>query len=145
MQNFKVLVVDDFETFRQFVCSVLQETAGFTVVGQASDGLEAVEKAEQLQPHLVLLDIALPKLNGIEAARRISVVAPGSKVLFLSANSDPDVVKAALSEGAYGYVAKSAASGELVTALASVARGERFVSPTLASALGRYFSRPPLD
>lgn len=136
MQNFKVLVVDDFETFRQFVCSVLQETADFTVVGQASDGLEAVEKAEELQPHLVLLDIALPKLNGIEAARRISVVAPRSKVLFLSAINDPDVVKAALSEGAYGYVAKSAASGELVTALASVARGERFVSPTLASALG---------
>lgn len=136
MQNFEVLVVDDFETFRQFVCSVLQETADFTVVGQASDGLEAVEKAEELQPHLVLLDIALPKLNGIEAARRISVVAPRSKVLFLSAISDPDVVKAALSEGAYGYVAKSAVSGELVTALASVARGERFVSPSLASALG---------
>ena len=136
MQNFKVLVVDDFETFRQFVCSVLQETADFTVVGQASDGLEAVQMAEELQPHLILLDISLPKLNGIEAARRISAVAPHSKVLFLSAINDPDVVKAALSDGAYGYVAKSAASGELVTALASVARGERFVSPTLVSALG---------
>lgn len=136
MQNFKVLVVDDFEPFRQFVCSILQETADFAVVGQASDGLEAVHKAEELQPHLILLDIALPKLDGIETARRISVIAPRSKIIFLSAIHDADVVKAALSGGAYGYVAKSAAKDELAAALTCVARGERFVSPTLASALG---------
>ena len=131
-----MLLVDDFEAFRHFVCSILQRTGDFAIVGHASNGLEAVQKAEELQPHLILLDIALPNLNGIEAARRISVVAPRSKIVFLSGISDPDVLKAALSDGAYGYVAKSAASDELLTALASVTRAERFISPTLTPGRG---------
>jgi DNA-binding NarL/FixJ family response regulator len=132
MQCFSVLLVDDFEPFRQFVLATLQGTAHFTVIGEAEDGLQAVQKAGALQPDIVVLDIGLPKLNGIEAAHRISVVAPRSKIVFLSLNNDRDTVNAALSNGAYGYVAKSAANRELLTALEAVVRGEMFVSSEFA-------------
>jgi DNA-binding NarL/FixJ family response regulator len=132
MGSFKVLVADDFEAFRQAVCSLLQEAAQFCVVGQACDGLEAVQKAEEYQPDVILLDVGLPKLNGIEAARQISVVAPLSKVLFLSQNGDPTIVKSALSNGAYGYVLKSDGMHQLSLALANVVRGEKFLSSGLA-------------
>jgi DNA-binding NarL/FixJ family response regulator len=130
MPSFTVLVVDDFASFRECVCSMLQGTQ-FQVVGQAADGLEAVQKALSCQPDLILMDIGLPKLDGIEAARRISVEACGSKVIFLSQNADPDVVKSALSNGACGYL-KSATGGELLPALASVLSGEKFLSARLA-------------
>jgi len=123
-----VLVVDDFEAFRQTVCSMLQEAAQLCVVGQACDGLEAVQKAEEYQPDVILLDVGLPKLNGIDAARQMSVVAPRSKVLFLSQNGDPHIVKSALGNGAYGYVLKSDAKHQLSLALATVVRGEKFLS-----------------
>jgi two-component system, NarL family, nitrate/nitrite response regulator NarL len=132
MRLFKVLVVDDFEAFRQVVCSMLQEAARFCVVGQACDGLEAVQKAEEYQPDVILLDVGLPKLNGIEAARQISVVAPQSRVLFLSQNADPTIVHSALSNGAYGYVLKSDGMEQLFLALATVVRGEKFLSSGLA-------------
>ena len=91
-----VLVVDDYEPFRKFVCSILQKTDGLRLVGEASDGLEAVRKAEQLQPDLILLDIGLPSLNGIEAARRMREVSAHSKILFCSVESSADVVQEAL-------------------------------------------------
>lgn len=124
----KVLIVDDFDAFRQFVCSMLQKTAEFSVIGEASDGLEGLQKAEQLQPDVVLLDIGLPRLNGLQAARRISIVAPRAKILFVSENNDPDVLASALAEGAYGYVQKSAAYRELLIALEIVVGGKRFSS-----------------
>jgi DNA-binding NarL/FixJ family response regulator len=131
MGLFRVLVVDDFEAFRQTVCSML-ETAQFCVVGQACDGLEAVQKAEEYQPDVILLDVGLPKLNGIEAATQISAVAPRSKVLFLSQNGDPTIVQSALSNGAHGYVLKSDGMEQLFLALAIVVRGEKFLSSGLA-------------
>ena len=131
MQSFRVLVVDDFASFRECVCGMLRGTQ-FRVVGQAADGLDAVRKARRCQPDLILLDIGLPKLNGIEAVRRISVVASGSKVVFVSLNDDPEVVKAAFSNGACGYILKSAMNGELLPALAAVLRGEKFLSGRVA-------------
>jgi two-component system, NarL family, nitrate/nitrite response regulator NarL len=128
----QVLVVDDFEPFRQFVCSTLQETSEFRVAATASDGLEAIQKAEKSQPDLILLDIGLPKLNGLEAAERLCVVAPRAKILILSENNDPDVIKAAMSDGCSGYVLKSDAGSELLPAMAKVLRGERFVSRGIA-------------
>lgn len=128
----KVLVVEDFEVFRHFVCSTLQETAEFRVVATASDGLEAIQKAEQSQPDLILLDIGLPKLNGLEAAKRLCIVAPLAKILILSQNNDPDLVKSALTDGCCGYVLKSDAGFELLPAMATVLRGERFLSRGLA-------------
>ena len=101
------------------------------VVGEASDGLEAVQKAQVLKPDLILLDIGLPNLNGIEAAKRISRVVHGSKVIFLTVESNADVARVALTNGAQAYVLKSDAATELLPAIEAVLRGERFVSSGL--------------
>ena len=96
-----------------------------------SDGLEAVQKAEELRPDLIVLDIGLPKLNGIEAARRIRQVSPNSKIVFLTMDNSPDVAQAALSTGAQGYVHKARAQSDLLPAIDAVLRGEQFVSNKL--------------
>jgi DNA-binding NarL/FixJ family response regulator len=124
----RVLVVDDYEPWRQNICSMLKACPEFQVVGEASDGLEAVQRAEELKPDLILLDIGLPKLNGIEAESRISRVLPEAKILFVSQNSDPDVVAVALCDGAKGYVHKLDAAEELLPAVQAVLRGEHFTS-----------------
>jgi two-component system, NarL family, nitrate/nitrite response regulator NarL len=128
MSLVRVLVVDDFEPWQAFTVGRLEQRPDLRVIGVASNGLEAVRKAEALQPDLILLDISLPRLNGIEAARQIRKVASKSKVLFLSSNTDPDVVRAAFSAGGQGYVLKSAATGELMAGVDAVVRGEQFVS-----------------
>lgn len=130
MWPFGILVVDDYEPFCRTVRSMLQR-ADFQVIGQASDGLEAVQKAEELQPDLILLDIGLPKLNGIEAAKRIRKVAPHSRILFLSQESSPDVVQEALNLGALGYLHKPRTQRELLPAIESVLAGRQFVSSDL--------------
>lgn len=127
----RVLVVEDNEPFREFIYSILRMSAALEVVGEASDGLEAVDKSEELQPDLVLLDIGLPCLNGIEAAKRIRKLAPRSKIVFLSQESSADVVRYALSLGAMGYVPKRNASCDLLAAVEAVVRGEQFVSAGL--------------
>ena len=103
----RVLVVEDYEPFRRFVCSTLRKSLDLQIVGEASDGLEAVQKAEELKPDLIVLDIGLPSLNGIEAARRIRKAAPQSKIIFVSQESSADVVQEALALGALGYVVKA--------------------------------------
>jgi DNA-binding NarL/FixJ family response regulator len=131
--DFKILVVDDFRDFRQFITLALQQRVEFQVIGEASDGLEAVQKAEELQPDLIVLDIGLPKLNGIEAARRIRKLAPESKIIFLSQDSNPEIVQDAFSLGARGYVIKSDAARELLLAVSAVILGKQYVSRGLAS------------
>jgi DNA-binding NarL/FixJ family response regulator len=121
-----VLVVEDFEPFQRFIRTTLQEM-DLQVIAEASDGLEAAQKAEELQPDLILLDIGLPTLNGIEAARRIRKLSPESKILFVSQESSPGVVEEALDLGAMGYVTKMAAS-ELSAAVEAVCKGRKFVS-----------------
>ena len=124
----RVLVVDDYEPFRRFVCATLEARPELQVIGEASDGLQAVQKAEESQPDLILLDIGLPKLNGIEAAHRISRLVPAAKILFVSQENDSDVVAAALSNGAKGYVRKLDANRELLPAVESILRGKDFIS-----------------
>jgi DNA-binding NarL/FixJ family response regulator len=124
----KILVVDDYQPVRQHVCSALEKRAEFQIVAQAVDGLDAVQKAEELQPDLIVLDIGLPKLNGIAAARQIRKVAPKSKILFFSQETDMEIVKASFSTGASGYVVKSAAGNELFEAIETVIHGGQFVS-----------------
>src|SRR4030095_7378650 len=97
-----VLVVDDDEPWRRHVCSVLRSSPRWRVAGEASDGLEAVQQATALQPDLILLDIGLPKQNGIQAARRILEIDPRSKILFLSEYRSWDIAEAALCAGARG-------------------------------------------
>jgi len=128
----RVLVVDDSLLLRQFLCETLTRKPDFQAVGEASDGLEAVQKAEELQPDLILLDIGLPKLNGIETAKRVRQIAPATKILFLSLYRDADVVRAALSGGGLGYVLKAYARSELWPAIETVLQGKRFVSAGLA-------------
>lgn len=128
MSSIRVLLVEDFEAFRQFVVSILAKMPDLLVVGGASDGIEAVEKAPELRPDLILLDIGLPNLNGIEAQNRLCQLVPSAKILFLSENHDAEVVRAALSNGARGYVLKANAENELSLAIKVILRGEKFVS-----------------
>jgi DNA-binding NarL/FixJ family response regulator len=129
----RVLVVDDYEPWRRFVRSTLQKQPGLQIIGEVADGLEAVQKAEELQPDLILLDVRLPKLNGIEAARRIRELAPQSTILFVSLQASVDVMRAALGTGAKGYVFKTDARNELLTAVNAVLRGDQFVGSRFAS------------
>jgi DNA-binding NarL/FixJ family response regulator len=129
-QPFRVLVVDDFEPWRDFVSSKILMKPELQVVGEASDGLEAVQKAVELKPDLILLDIGLPTLSGIEAARQIRKLAPESKIIFLSQESSAEIVQEALSLGAWGYVVKTMAESELLTAVETVISGKKFVSGT---------------
>lgn len=128
MSSVRVLIVEDFEPFRRFIASTLHKHPDLQIVGEVSDGFEAVQKAKELQPDLILLDIGLPILGGIEAARRISRIALGSKLLFLTLYKDQDLVRAALRTGAKGYVLKTDAGAELLLAVEAVLAGHDFVS-----------------
>ena len=110
---------------------LFQQRPQWRVIAQASDGSEAVQKAEELKPDLIVLDIGLPKLNGIEAARRIREHSPSCKIVFLSQNNDHDIVRAALSTGGLGYISKTDASRELLPAVDAVLRGKQYVSGSL--------------
>jgi DNA-binding NarL/FixJ family response regulator len=127
----RVLVVEDSEEFRKFICSMLGERPELQIVGEESDGLRAFQRADELQPDLILLDIGLPSLNGIEVARQVLKLSAKSKILFLSQEFSTDVVREALSTGALGYVVKMDAGSELPTAVETVLRGERFVGSRL--------------
>jgi DNA-binding NarL/FixJ family response regulator len=127
----RILIADDFEAWRREVCLLLRRRPELQVVCEASDGSEAVQKADDLKPDLIVLDIGLPKLNGIEAARRIRQLSPNSKILFLSQNNDLAVVQAALGTGALGYVYKMNAQKELLSAVDAVLLGKQFVGSGL--------------
>ena len=131
-KSVRVLVVDDFAPWHGIVSKILRKEPDLEVVGNASDGLEAVQEAQQLQPDLILLDIGLPKLNGIEAARRIREVSPASKILVVSENHSVDVARKALQTGALGYVVKSDGARELLSGVKAVLEGKRFISSSLA-------------
>jgi DNA-binding NarL/FixJ family response regulator len=125
-----IFVVEDFDPFRRFICSKLQSMAEFHIT-QVSDGSEAVRKAQELQPDLILLDIGLPKLDGIEVAKRIRKIVPLAKILFLSVNSDPDVIRGARGIGAMGYIHKSRVERDLLPAIHAAVEGKQFVSAGL--------------
>lgn len=129
-----VLLVDDHKAWRHFSLTTLLKQAELQVIGEAHDGLEAVQMARQLEPDLILLDIGLPKLNGIEAARQIRRIAPKSRILFVSENRSWHIVEEALRSGGDGYVIKSDAATDLLPAVEAVLRGKRFVIGSFAQA-----------
>jgi|SRR5277367_5885329 len=126
----RIILVDDFKPWRRFVSALLQENPDWEIVCEATDGLEAVQKAEEFQPDLILLDISLPKMNGIEAAESIRKIAPGTKILFVSENRDPEIAAAALDVGGQGYLVKSDGATKLLVAVEAVLHGKRFISST---------------
>jgi DNA-binding NarL/FixJ family response regulator len=132
----RVLVADDYEPFRRFACSTLEKLPQLKLVGEASDGLEALQKAQELQAEMILLDINLPKLDGFEVVRRVREHIPQLKIIFFSEDRSLDIAEHALRLGAYGYIVKSDA--ELVAALEAVLQGKQFVSSSLAD---RVFAR----
>ena len=127
----RVLVVEDFEPFRRFVCSTLSQLPQIQIVAEASDGLKAVSDAKDLQPDLILLDIGLPTLNGIEAARQIRTHCPASRIIFVTQESAGQLVEEAFRIGAMAYVTKMHARKELLDAIDAVLEGRQFVSAGL--------------
>ena len=125
----RILIVEDHDDLRALLRSLLENETQCVVIGEASDGLQAVERAQELQPDLILLDLSLPKLNGMEAGRRIRKISPRSKILFLSQEPDFEIVQSALRLGA-GYLLKSDAK-ELPAAVHAVLEGRKFVSDRL--------------
>jgi DNA-binding NarL/FixJ family response regulator len=128
----RVLVVDDYEPWCDFVATMLQEKPSLQVIGHVSDGLEAVQRAEHLQPDLILLDIGLPTIDGLEAARRIRDLSSNSKIIFVSQECSDEVVQEAFNAGATGYIVKADAGSELLAAIDAVFWGEKFVGRSFA-------------
>jgi len=120
---------------------MVQQESNWQIVGEAADGLEAVQRAEKLKPDLILLDIGLPKLNGIEAARQIGKLVPNSKILFLTQNDSSDIAAEALRTGASGYILKLDAGSELLRAVEAVIQGKRFVSRSLRGQISAAFDK----
>lgn len=130
--SIRVLVVEDYKPWLRFISSELEKLSGLQAICEVSDGEEAVQQAQQLQPDLILLDIGLPTISGIQAARRIREVSPASKILFVSESRSPEIAGEALNSGAGGYVLKSDAASDLLPAIKAVLQGKRFVSASLA-------------
>jgi DNA-binding NarL/FixJ family response regulator len=122
----RILVVEDFAPFRQFIAEMLATRPALQIIGEVYDGLDAVHKALELRPDLILLDIGLPSLNGIEVAREIRKLVPESKIVFLTQESSAEVMREAHKLGASGYVIKANAASDLLPALESVISGKAF-------------------
>jgi DNA-binding NarL/FixJ family response regulator len=122
----RILVIDDFEPWRRVVCSILSRDTDLEVICEGSDGWEAVQRCEELRPDLVLLDIQLPKMNGIDAAREICKVSPNTKILFLSSYQSPEVIREVLKISA-GFIAKADSLRDLLATVRKVVRNDSFI------------------
>jgi len=135
MGSVRILIADDHALIRAGLRTLLAHEASFDVVAEASDGREAVEAAERELPHVAILDIGMPNLNGIEAARRISAAVPNIQLIMLTVYSDEAYLLNALKAGARGYVLKSSAESEIVDAVHAVSQGKAFFSPKVSRIL----------
>ncbi len=135
MQKIKVLVVDDHTIVRDGISALLSLAGDIDVVGEATNGSEAVKMVEKLKPDVVLMDIAMPLMGGLEATRRISKEFPATKVLVLTQYDDKEYFFPVLESGASGFISKAAASSELATGIRSVYRGDSYLSPSVAKLL----------
>jgi DNA-binding NarL/FixJ family response regulator len=140
LETLRILIAEDHPLFRKGVISLLSSVPDFEVVGEATTGEEAVVRAEQLQPDVVLMDLQMPEVNGIEATRRILQESPSIRVLVVTLFEDEDSVFMALRAGARGYVLKDADEEEMVHAIRAVGRGEAIFSPNVATRVLAYFA-----
>ncbi len=135
MSKIRVLLVDDHTMFREGIRSLLQSYEDVEIVGEATDGREAIEKVHQLAPEVVLMDIAMPGMGGLEATRRIRREYSDVRVLVLTQHEDSEYILSMIRAGAKGYIAKTATASELVSAIRTVHKGESFLYPSAAKAL----------
>jgi DNA-binding NarL/FixJ family response regulator len=142
MEQIRILIADDHPLFRHGIAALLQALPEFQVVGEATSGEEAVRLAEQLQPDVILMDIRMPDLNGIEATRRILHTSPHIRILMVTMSEDDGSVFTAMRAGARGYVLKDAQKEELLRAIRSVGNGEAIFSAAVASRLIDFFAAP---
>lgn len=127
----QILVVDDFQPWQSFVQRLFESHTDLKIIATAIHGLEAVQKATELQPDVILMDVSLPKLNGFQATRQIRVLSPASLILFLSEHRSSDLIEAAFEAGASGYVLKADSNSDLVTGIKAILRGQQFISRSL--------------
>ncbi len=132
MSNMRVLLADDHTLVRAGLRKLLESIPGLSVVGEAGDGLALLALADELQPHLVLMDIAMPGLNGLEATARLVKAMPGVRVMILSMHQNEEYVRRALRHGAVAYLLKDSAPMELELAIIAVLRGETYLSPAVS-------------
>jgi len=132
MSELNILVADDHEIVRQGIRNILEPQAHWTVVAEAANGNEAVEKSAEFKPQVALLDVGMPEMNGLEATRRIRAAFPQTEVVILTVHDSEQTVREAVSCGARGYVVKSDAGRDLIAAVESAARHQFFLSPKLA-------------
>lgn len=135
MSKIRVMIVDDHALVREGIAAFLKMSADIEVVGEASDGMEAVEKVKKLSPDIILMDIAMPKLGGLEALVEIKKINPNAKVLVLTQYDDKEYIKRFLKAGASGYILKKAVGMDLVTAIKAVASGEAYLHPSIAASV----------
>ena len=136
---FKILLADDHVMFRRGVRSLIQGMDNVEVVGEASDGLELLRLLKEISPHLVIMDISMPNLRGLEATREIKILDPGVKVLILTMHKDREYLYHALTAGAEGYLLKEDADGELISAIETLRKGGTFISPLLSAQMADIF------
>ena len=141
MKSTRVLVVDDHALFRKGVAGLLRDAEGFIVVGEARDGREAVAKAQALTPDVVLMDVYMPGMDGLEAARRIGQAVPSVRIVMLTISEEDQNLFEALKAGAHGYLLKSVEPEELFRTLRGIVRGEAFLTPSMATKLVDEFTR----
>ena len=135
----RILVVDDHRLFREGIAALLDGASDITVVGHADNGAEAIEKTKELAPHLVLMDIMMPDVNGIEATRRIRTDYPGIEVVMLTMVENDDSLFAAMCAGAHGYILKGSGKTDVLRTVRAVARGEALFGPAIANRLTTFF------
>jgi two-component system, NarL family, response regulator NreC len=135
VKQIRILLADDHNVMRRGLRLLLESQPGFTVVGEAADGRQAVEQAGLTRPDVVVLDIAMPHLSGTEAAQRIGEMLPTAAIVILSMHSDEGYVLRALKAGAKGYLLKDSAEGDLIAAIKSVGEGKTFFSPEITKML----------
>jgi DNA-binding NarL/FixJ family response regulator len=143
MKAVRILIADDHELIRKGIASTLAEVPGWTVVGQAENGRQAVELAASLRPDIVILDMTMPELNGLEATRQILASRTGERVLILTAHESEQLVREVLNAGAQGYVLKSDAGRALVTAVEALMDGRPFFTSKVARIVLDGFLRSP--